>query len=161
MAHHTIPELALDDAKVAATLLQERLVSLLDLQLTLKHIHWNVVGPNFIAVHEMLDEHVESIRAMTDEIAERIAILGFEPVGTPAYITKNRAWDDYPINRGGVGEHLKALDSVYDGIIGDHRKVMASVAEADSVTEDLMIGQLAKLELYQWFVRSHIANTAS
>ncbi len=160
MAHHMVPALETDNAKTAASLLQERLVGMLDLQLTLKHIHWNVVGPNFIAVHEMLDEHVESVREMTDEIAERIAILGFEPVGTPGYIVKSRDWDDYPINRGGVAEHLNALDSVYDGIIGDHRRAMEAAAEVDAVTEDLFVGQLAKLELYQWFVRSHVANAS-
>ena len=36
-------------------ILQARLVSLIDLGLTLKHIHWNVVGPHFIGVHQMLD----------------------------------------------------------------------------------------------------------
>lgn len=40
-------------------LLQRRLVALLDLHLTLKHVHWNVTGPNFIAVHEMLDPQVD------------------------------------------------------------------------------------------------------
>src|SRR3712207_8342276 len=40
--------------------------------LTLKHIHWNVVGPHFIAVHEMIDPQVDAVRLMVDAIAERI-----------------------------------------------------------------------------------------
>lgn len=159
MGHHTVPGLEADNAATTADLLQQRLTGMLDLQLTLKHIHWNVVGSNFIAVHEMLDDQVEPVREMSDEIAERIAILGFEPVGTPGYIVKDRTWDDYPINRGSVPEHLKALDSVYDGIISDHRTAAATAAELDPVTEDLLVGQTGKLEMFQWFVRSHIEST--
>lgn len=161
MVHHHVSNVSVDDAKVAANLLQERLTSLLDLQLTLKHVHWNVTGPNFIAVHEMLDDHVGSIRTMSDDLAERIAILGHEPVGTPAFIASDRTWDDYPLNRATVPEHLRALDAVYDRIIGDHRIAMRTLADVDPVTEDLLIGQLSKLELFQWFVRSHIADQAA
>lgn len=156
MAHKTVPGLAESKASDAADLLKERLVSLLDLQLTLKHIHWNVVGPNFIAVHEMLDTQVGPVRDMTDAIAERIAILGSEPVGVPGHIVKQRTWEDYPLNRGSVNEHLEALNTVYDGIIEDHRAAAEKAGDIDVVTEDLFISQTAQLELYQWFVRSHI-----
>lgn len=72
MAEFTAPGLTSDEAKSTVQTLQQRLVALLDLQLTLKHIHWNVVGPNFIGVHEMLDPQVDAVRGMTDTIAERI-----------------------------------------------------------------------------------------
>ena len=62
-----------------AAVLQQRLDALNDLALTLKHIHWNVVGPHFIAVHEMLDPQVDAVRLMVDAIAERIATLGVAP----------------------------------------------------------------------------------
>ncbi|HXL87405.1 MAG TPA: ferritin-like domain-containing protein [Streptosporangiaceae bacterium] len=65
-------------------LLQDRLNSLNDLALTLKHVHWNVTGPNFIALHTMLDPQVEAVRAMVDETAERITVLGGSPSGTHA-----------------------------------------------------------------------------
>lgn len=159
MAHKTVPGLDVSSASSAADLLKERLVGMLDLQLTLKHIHWNVVGPNFISVHEMLDAQVGPVRDMTDAIAERIAILGKEPVGLPGHIVSKRTWEDYPLNRGGVIEHLEALNTVYDGVIEDHRAAAGKAADVDVVTEDLFISQTSELELYQWFVRSHIEST--
>ena len=65
----------MSDASTTETIvtLQDRLVATLDLQLTLKHIHWNVVGMNFIAIHEMLDPQVDAVRLQSDELAERIA----------------------------------------------------------------------------------------
>ncbi len=53
-----------------------------DLHLALKHVHWNVVGPNFIGVHEMIDPQVALVRGYADEAAERIAALGTSPQGT-------------------------------------------------------------------------------
>jgi len=160
MVNSKISELADKNASQAAEVLQERLAGLLDLQLNLKHIHWNVVGPNFIAVHEMIDEHVASIREMTDDIAERIAILGSEPVGTAGHIANHRNWEEYSLKTADVQTHLLKLDLLYDAIIGDHRKSVSNVSNVDPVTEDLFIGQLSKLELYQWFVRSHLRNSA-
>lgn len=140
--------------------LQDRLNATLDLSLVLKHIHWNVVGPGFIAVHEMLDDQVEGARDAADEIAERIATLGGVPNGLPGYLTENRDWDDYALGRAVVPAHLAALDKVYDGVIGDHRKIAEWAADNDPVTEDMLIAQTGKLELYQWFVRAHIVNTS-
>jgi starvation-inducible DNA-binding protein len=160
MTAWTMP--GLDDAAAEKTrsLLQERLVALLDLQLTLKHIHWNVIGPNFIGVHEMLDPHVEAVREMTDTVAERIATLGGEPIGTPGNIAKTRTWDEYSILRAEVPDHLEALNAVYDGLIGDHRKVMHELEELDLVSHDMFVGQVEQLEMFQWFVRAHLGNAA-
>ncbi len=144
-----------DGATVAATL-QKRLYALNDLHLTLKHVHWNVVGPQFIAVHEMLDPQVEAVRAMADAVAERIATLGASPNGTPGALVRDRTWDDYSVNRAGSIAHLGALDVVYTGVIGDHRKAMEEVGELDPVTEDLLTGQSGELELFHWFIRAHL-----
>jgi starvation-inducible DNA-binding protein len=137
-------------------LLQGRLVALLDLHLTLKHVHWNVTGANFIAVHEMLDPQVDKVRAMSDAVAERIATCGGVPRGTPGAIVELREWDDYGIERAPTQEHLEQLVSVYAGVITDHRAAAEEFAELDPVSEDLLIGQLAELELFAWFIRSHL-----
>ncbi|WP_370326953.1 Dps family protein [Euzebya sp.] len=160
MTAWSVPGLDDSAAEKVRTQLQERLVALIDLQLTLKHIHWNVVGPNFIGVHEMLDPHVEAVREMTDATAERIATLGGEPVGTPGYVATTRDWDEYDLKRASVDSHLKKLDEVYNGLIADHREVMREFEELDLVTHDMMVEQTEQLEMFQWFVRAHLENAA-
>jgi starvation-inducible DNA-binding protein len=157
---YTVPSLSLEDGAKVATVLQDRLNALNDLALTLKHIHWNVVGPHFIAVHEMLDPQVETARAYVDELAERIATLGGSAVGTPGALVKARSWDDYSIGRDDAIAHLGALDVVYQGVISDHREAADSIEDADPVSNDLLIGHLHKLELYHWFVRAHLESAS-
>ncbi|MEV4946923.1 DNA starvation/stationary phase protection protein [Streptomyces sp. NPDC053755] len=147
------------DSGEIITLLQMRLHSLNDLALTLKHIHWNVVGPHFIAVHEMIDPQVDQVRAMTDDLAERISTLGGEPNGTPGALVRDRTWNDYSIGRAESIAHLGALDLVYTSIIEDHREAMQATETTDPVTQDMLIEQLRGLELFQWFVRAHLEST--
>lgn len=156
---YTVPGMSTGDARTVVDLLQGRLDALNDLALTLKHIHWNVVGPNFIAVHTMLDPQVEAVRGMVDDVAERIATLGGSPSGTPGALTQRRSWDDYSIGRAATQEHLGALDVVYTGVIEDHRAAIEATDEPDPVTQDLLIAQAGKLEQYQWFVRANLENS--
>lgn len=152
----TVPGVSTDSSAATVELLQDRLTATIDLQLTLKHIHWNVVGMNFIAVHEMLDPQVDAVRAMSDALAERIATMGGEPVGTPGAVASMRSWNDYDLGRAPSVKHLVELDKVYSGVIADHRDAQARLADLDPVSEDMMIAQLHELELFQWFVRAHL-----
>jgi starvation-inducible DNA-binding protein len=156
MVAYTVPGMKPDSAEKVIALLQDRLNSLNDLSLTLKHVHWNVTGPNFIAVHTMLDPQVEAVRAMADETAERIAALGGSPVGTPGALVAQRDWDDYAIGRADAVAHLAALDIVYAGIITAHRGAIGATDELDPVTQDMLLGQARELEEFQWFVRAHL-----
>ncbi len=153
---YTVPSLSPEDGANVAAILQHRLHALNDLALTLKHVHWNVVGPNFIAVHEMLDPQVDAVRLMVDAIAERIATLGVPPTGTPGALVADRTWEDYALGRASVNEHLTALDHVYVGVISDHRKAADATEGVDNVSNDLLMGHLHELELFHWFIRAHL-----
>lgn len=155
----TVPGLAKKEGSATAAVLQERLVSLIDLSLTLKHIHWNVVGPTFIGVHLMLDPQVDGVAAMVDETAERIAALGSSPNGLPGNVVAKRTWNDYSLLRALVAEHLGALDLVYNGVIDSHRQAIDAV-EVDPISVDLLVRQTGTLELYQWFVRAHLESAS-
>jgi starvation-inducible DNA-binding protein len=154
--HYTVPGMSEEDSVQVIELLQRRLHAYNDLQLTLKHVHWNVVGPHFIAVHEMIDPQVDDVRVMADDTAERIATLGGSPKGTPGAIVAERPWDDYSIGRATTQEHLGALDVVYRGVISGTRSAAEEVGKLDPVTEDMLIGHLDKLELFHWFIRAHL-----
>ncbi|GAA1047699.1 DNA starvation/stationary phase protection protein [Rothia amarae] len=158
-APYTVPGLTEATGHQVGELLQMRLHALNDLQLTLKHAHWNVVGPSFIGVHEMLDPQIELVRGFADEVAERMAALGVSPVGTPGDLVAKRSWEDYSVGRADTTVHLEAINKVYDGVIEDHRAAIAKAGELDPVTEDLLIGQTAELEKFQWFVRAHLENS--
>ncbi|MFC7403409.1 Dps family protein [Citricoccus sp. GCM10030269] len=157
-AKYTVPGVDLEDGHRVAEILQMRLHALNDLQLTLKHAHWNVVGPNFIAVHEMLDPQVNVVRGFVDEVAERVATMGLSPQGTPGAIAAERTWDDYAVGRADTLTHISALDKVYTGVIADHRNAIEEVGKLDPMAEDLLVGQTRELELFQWFLRSFLSN---
>jgi starvation-inducible DNA-binding protein len=146
-------------ARKVTDLLQKQLSTYNDLHLTLKHVHWNVVGPNFIGVHEMIDPQVELVRGYADEAAERIAALGASPQGTPGAILKDRTWDDYSVGRDNVLAHLAAVNLVYNGVVEDTRKGIETLEELDPVSQDMLIGHSAELEKFQWFVRAHLENS--
>lgn len=159
MSKFTIPGLTEDQGHQIGNLLQKQLSTYNDLHLTLKHVHWNVVGPNFIGVHEMIDPQVELVRGYADEAAERIAALGVSPQGTPGAIIRDRTWDDYSVGRDTAQAHLGALDLVYAGVIRDIRNAIDALETLDLVSQDMLIGHAAELEKFQWFIRAHLENS--
>ncbi len=152
--HRSVPGLSEPAAAKVVAVLEDRLVRSTDLQLVLKHIHWNVLGPSFIAVHEMLDDHADQVREISDEIAERIATLGGTPDGNAGSVVRRRHWSDYELGRADAIEHLIALDRLYGDMITEHRQAIDAVEALDPITEDLLIGQARAVEKLQWFVRS-------
>ena len=153
---YTTPGIEQADAERVVAILQDRLDATTDLHLTLKHVHWNVVGPHFISVHEMIDPQVDDVRNFSDDIAERIATLGGSPQGTPGGLVGRRSWDEYSIGRATTQEHLGALDLVYQGVITSYRDNLKELDDLDLVTQDMLIAQTDKLELFHWFVRAHL-----
>jgi starvation-inducible DNA-binding protein len=158
--HYTVPGMKPEAAVEVITSLQDRLNALNDLALTLKHIHWNVVGPAFIGVHTMLDPQYEGVALMTDAVAERIATLGGVPNGLPGALVASRSWNDYALGRADTQAHLAGLDLVYGGVISDHRAAIEIVDDLDPISGDLLITQTGTLEMYHWFVRTHLEDYA-
>ena len=45
-------------------------------------------------------------------------------------------------------------------MIADHRKAIEMIGKIDPITEDMLIGQTADLEQFQWFLRAHLESSA-
>src|SRR3989440_12631129 len=82
----------------AVELLIARLADCIDLQTQTKQAHWNVKGPNFIALHELFDKINEEVEDYVDEIAERAVQLGGVAQGTARMAAKRSALAEYPAN---------------------------------------------------------------
>ena len=77
-------------------LLNARLADCIDLQTQTKQAHWNVKGPNFIALHELFDKVNEAVEEYVDDIAERAVQLGGVAEGTARMVAKRSSLREYP-----------------------------------------------------------------
>ena len=79
-------------------LLNLRLADAIDLQTQVKQAHWNVKGPQFIALHELFDKISDLVLEQIDDIAERVTSLGGIAEGTVAVAAKRSKLKNYPLN---------------------------------------------------------------
>src|SRR5215510_16235144 len=95
----------------AVELLNARLADCIDLQTQTKQAHWNVKGPNFIALHELFDGINEEVEDYVDDIAERAVQLGGVAEGTARMVAKRSALAEYPTKAADGRSHAEALSS--------------------------------------------------
>ncbi|WP_455718222.1 Dps family protein [Anaerosporobacter sp.] len=62
--------------------LNEFLADLNVLYSKLQNYHWNVKGKNFFVLHGKLEEYYNGVNSEIDEVAEKILMLGGQPLGT-------------------------------------------------------------------------------
>ena len=75
-------DLSANAKTVSISVLNARLADGIDLALLTKQAHWNLKGPNFIALHEMIDGFRGELDEHVDTVAERIVQLGGTALGT-------------------------------------------------------------------------------
>ncbi len=138
-------------------LLNERLADALDLNLQVKHAHWNVKGPNFIALHELFDKIAESIEDQVDTIAERATALGGTAQGTLPAIVRTTSLKPYPATAVDGQAHLKALAAVVADFGAKVRAAIEATARlGDAGTSDLFTGISRELDKQLWFLEAHL-----
>jgi starvation-inducible DNA-binding protein len=63
--------------------LQRQVANALVLYLNYKHYHWQTYGPMFRDLHLLFDEFAKSVLDTLDEFAERVRMIGQDPVASP------------------------------------------------------------------------------
>src|SRR5882672_7034854 len=109
--YDTRNDLAADVRGRMVELLNGRLADAVDLGAQAKQAHWNVKGPNFIALHELFDSVAEHVEDHIDTLAERITALGGIAHGTVAAAARTTTLKPYPEDITDGMQHVEALSS--------------------------------------------------
>jgi starvation-inducible DNA-binding protein len=137
-------------------LLNQRLADCIDLQTQCKQAHWNVKGPNFIALHKLFDEINESVEEYVDLIAERIVQLGGIALGTARSVVARTTLIDYPLALSSGAEHVAALS---DSLAQFGRTVRIGIEEMneleDAGSADILTEISRGVDQWLWFVEAH------
>ena len=143
-------------AKVIESL-NARLADAIDLGAQAKHAHWNVKGPNFIALHELFDKIAESVEEHIDELAERITALGGTAHGTIGAVARSSSLAPYPEN---IVDGLQHVDALAAALAQFGKKIRKGIDEAgkqgDADTADLYTGISREADKNLWFLEAHL-----
>ena len=141
----------------AVELLNARLADCTDLQTQTKQAHWNVKGPNFIALHELFDEINGEVEDYVDDIAERAVQLGGVAEGTARMVAKRSSLPEYPLNAVDGRSHVEALSSALAAFGKLARKAIDQANDfGDLDTADLFTEVSRGIDKWLWFVEAHL-----
>lgn len=143
--------------KSMIALLNARLIDAIDLRLAVKQAHWNVKGPNFIALHELFDQIQARIDTFADDIAERSVSLAGVVAGTSQAVSKGSQLGAYPTDAIDEKAHLQALADRIAAFGKLTREAIDSADEAgDKNTADLFTGISRQMDKDLWFIEAHL-----
>jgi starvation-inducible DNA-binding protein len=150
-------DLPLGTRSKVVKLLNERLADAIDLGTQVKYAHWNVKGPNFIALHELFDKLAETIEDQVDTLAERATALGGTAQGTLAQVARATTLAPYPQGTEEGAAHVAALAAVLSQYGMSVRAAIERAAKlGDADTSDLFTAVSREIDKYLWFLEAHL-----
>jgi starvation-inducible DNA-binding protein len=142
---------------VSIGILNARLADAIDLALLTKQAHWNIKGPNFIALHEMIDGFRTELDEHVDTMAERIVQLGGTALGTTEAVASASRLEPYPTNIYASTAHLAELIDRYGRVANTVRAAIDETGNAgDADTADLLTAFSRALDKTLWFLEAHV-----
>ncbi|MCG6190421.1 Dps family protein [Maribellus maritimus] len=123
----------------------------------LRGLHWNVKGAMFFMLHEKYEELYNQASEVIDEIAERILMIGGEPLHTFGdYVQTATLKEVKNISEGKTG-----VESVLENtrfLLGSFNEIMEAAEEAgDEGTASLMSDWIGFAEKQIWMLESYLA----
>lgn len=154
--HNTKIDIPKEIREKVMAILNQRLADAADLKSQAKQAHWNVKGPNFIALHELFDQVAAEVDTHVDDIAERITTLGGVAMGTVRLAAKNSSLSEYPHEISDGTAHVDALSTA---LADFGKKVRADIDATDDLddkdTSDLLTSMSRSIDKLLWFVEAH------
>ena len=141
-------------------LLNEILADTTILYALYKKAHWNAAGPTFYQLHLLFDKHAEEQLELTDEIAERVQMLGGISVGDPRHAAELTTIERAPDGAEEIPVVLDRLLAAHETILEKVRKGIETTEESkDFGSNDLLMGDvLRRHEMQVWFLAEHVVD---
>ena len=137
--------------------LNQLLADAADLSMQTKQAHWALRGPNFIALHKLFDDVHEHTGEWTDALAERVAALGGQPLGTLQAAAAATRLEPYPVQLVADRQHVERIAlalSRFGAFVRAAIDEFARLGDADSA--DLATEISREVDKDLWFVEAHL-----
>ena len=126
--------------KAIIALLHQQLADHYVLVTKTKFYHWNIEGPEFHDLHELLDSHYAIISDQVDEIAEQNLKLGGQTPGTLAWFkTHSRIQED-------EGNSIPDTRTMVNNLLTNHEHIMetlhSDIKDIDAKYDDAVTSNL-------------------
>lgn len=138
-------------------LLNDRLADAIDLASQAKQAHWNVKGPQFIALHKLFDDVHAGVNEYVDTLAERVVQLGGIAAGTVRIVATRTTLTDYPGSIADGLEHVAAFAGALAEFGAHMRRAIDEVSElGDQDSADICTEVSRGIDKWLWFVEAHV-----
>jgi starvation-inducible DNA-binding protein len=136
-------------------LLNQYVANLAVWNVKLHNLHWNVVGNQFVQVHEFTEGIYDDAFEKYDEVAELLKMKGEMPLSTMAEYLKVSTIEEVPARDFSIKESLEILKADLDLMNKLAREIRDLADEEDDFTtvaifEDHVAGYVKNI----WFVES-------
>ena len=134
-------------------LLQKQVANAFVLYSNYKHYHWQISGPLFRDLHLLFDEFAETVLGTLDEFAERIRMIGQDPIFSPKHAMEMASVE---VAEAGttVREMIQEADNNLLVVIRDMRRGARLADEVDDPgTVDLFSRVVQIHEKHEWWLR--------
>lgn len=137
--------------------LQQALFAAIDLRWQVKQAHWNIKGPNFVGMHELLDKLADEIDEHADELAERMTALAGQPIGNIRQAAQQTPLNSNPDDINYINDVVAAVADRYAEFARLVRQSIEVCDEAgDADTADLFTGISRNVDMRLWFLEAHV-----
>jgi len=119
-----------------------------------KHYHWNTYGPLFRDLHLLFDELAEAVLKTTDGLAERIRMIGQDPIFSPADIVDTATVRTADPANFTMRDMITEADRHLLTVIKELREAIRTADEHDDPgTADLLTDAVRLHEKHEWWLR--------
>jgi starvation-inducible DNA-binding protein len=134
-------------------LLQKQVANAFILYSNYKHYHWQTFGPMFRDLHLMFDEFATATLATIDEFAERIRMIGPDPVFSPQQVMDTASVETSRTPKK-MRDMVQEADENALIVIREMRRGAKLAEEADDPgTVDLFSRIVQIHEKHEWWLR--------